>query len=55
MADVHAGDVTADSASLTVHDTFTSLVYQPFVPDVPVTRGLMTGGVVSGGAKTVKT
>ncbi len=36
-----------DSASVTVHDTCTSLVYQPLLPDVPVTVGVMTGGVVS--------
>ena|SRR5689334_16993070 len=42
-----AGDVTADSASETVQLTVTSLVYQPLLPSVPVTLGVITGGVAS--------
>jgi hypothetical protein len=40
-------DVTADWASVTVHETDTSLVYHPLLPRVPVTVGVMVGGVVS--------
>ena len=40
-------DVTADSASATVHETDTLLVYHPLFPRVPVTVGVMTGGVLS--------
>ena len=40
-------DVTVDCASVTVHETLMSLVYQPLLPNVPVTVGLITGGVVS--------
>src|SRR5690606_21270090 len=39
--------VTADSSSVTVHVTVTSLVYQPSLPSVPVIVGVMTGGVAS--------
>ena len=39
--------VTADSGSVTAHETLTLLRYQPFVPSVPVTVGVITGGVVS--------
>jgi hypothetical protein len=42
----------AESGSVTVQLTDTSLVYQPFIPRVPVTFGVMTGGVESGGAVT---
>ena len=42
-------EVMADSGSLTVQLTFTLLVYQPLLPAVPVTLGVMTGGVVSHG------
>jgi hypothetical protein len=41
-----------ESGSLTVHETFTSLVYQPLFPSVPLTLGVMTGLVVSLGATT---
>jgi hypothetical protein len=37
-----------DSASVKDQLTDTSLVYQPLLPEVPLTLGLMTGGVVSG-------
>ena len=40
-------EVTADSLSETAHDTLTLLTYQPLFPSVPVTVGVMTGGVVS--------
>src|SRR5512147_1326115 len=36
-----------DSLSTTLQLTLTLLVYQPFVPSVPVTVGVITGGVVS--------
>jgi hypothetical protein len=42
-------DVTGDSGSVTVHVTETALVYQSFVPSVPLMFGVMTGGVVSDG------
>ena len=42
-------DVMLDSGSVTLQVTVTSLVYQPFVPKVPETLGVMTGGVVSVG------
>lgn len=41
---------TADSGSVTVQATETSLVYQPCRPTVPVMTFVITGGVVSGGA-----
>ena len=34
-------------SSVTVHDRFAVLVYQPFVPSVPVIVGVIVGGVVS--------
>src|SRR3972149_2611356 len=37
-----------DSASENAQLTDTSLEYQPLLPEVPLTLGLMTGGVVSG-------
>jgi hypothetical protein len=40
-------EVTALSGSETVHDTVTLLVYQPFVPTVPLTFGVIAGGVES--------
>ena len=42
-------DVIGDSPSTTDHDTVTSLVYQPLLPSVPTTVGVMTGGVESDG------
>ena len=39
--------VTADSGSLTSHETDTSDVYQPFEPAVPLTTARTTGGVRS--------
>jgi hypothetical protein len=39
--------LTTDSASVTVQVKFTSLVYQPLLPSVPVIDGVITGGVVS--------
>jgi hypothetical protein len=41
-----------DSASVTLQLTMTLLVYQPFVPSVPVTVGVIIGGVLSCTAKT---
>ncbi len=35
------------SGSVTDHCTVMLLVYQPFAPRVPVTIGVITGGVVS--------
>ena len=35
------------SSSETVHDMTTSLVYQPWAPDVPETDGVITGGIQS--------
>src|SRR5262249_44080826 len=40
--------VTVDSLSITDQLRVTVLVYQPFVPKVPVIVEVMTGGVVSG-------
>ncbi len=40
-------DVMPDSRSLMSQLTFTSLVYQPLLPNVPVTCGTTFGGVVS--------
>ena len=54
MEVVQAGEVTVDSGSVTVHATVTLLLYQPLLPSVPVTFGVITGGVVSVGAATVK-
>ena len=42
-------DVIADSASVAVQVTVTSLVYHPLSPRVPVISGVITGGVVSDG------
>ena len=42
-------DEIADSGSSTVQETSTLLTYQPLEPRVPVTEGVMTGGVVSVG------
>ena len=41
-------DEIADSGSVTLQETWTLDVYQPLLPSVPVTVGVMTGGVVSG-------
>lgn len=41
-------ELMTDSPSVTAHDTPTSLVYQPLLPEVPLTVGVMTGGVLSG-------
>jgi hypothetical protein len=38
---------TPEPESLTVQDTVTLLVYQPFEPCVPVTLGLIVGAVLS--------
>ena len=40
-------EVMVDCASVTIHDTVTSLTYQPFVPRVPEIEGVITGGVES--------
>ena len=40
-------DVIVDSGSATVHETPTLLVYQPLLPSVPLTVGVMTGEVLS--------
>jgi hypothetical protein len=40
-------ELTAESGSVTLQETLTSLVYQPSAPDVPFTVGTITGGVVS--------
>lgn len=53
--DGHAGEVIADWASVALQDTVTGPINQPFWPIVPVTVGVITGGVVSGAAKTVTT
>ena len=37
----------AEFGSVTLQDTLTLDVYQPLLPDVPVTVGVMTGGVVT--------
>ena len=42
----------ADSASTTLQVTETLLVYQPLLPSVPLTVGVITGGVVSGAGTT---
>src|SRR5262245_7959002 len=39
--------VMVDSVSLTLQVRCTSLVYQPLLPSVPVTLGVMIGGVLS--------
>jgi hypothetical protein len=44
-------EVMADSGSLTLQLTVTSLTYQSLVPRVPTMLGVMTGGV---GSTTVK-
>lgn len=41
-----------ESGSVTLQDTLTSLVYQPLLPAVPDTLGVITGGVESEGAAT---
>ena len=46
-------ELTADSGSVTVHATPTLLVYQPLFPNMPVTLGVMSGGVESVGARTL--
>jgi hypothetical protein len=38
---------TVDSGSVTVHVTLTSLTYQPLLPSVPLTFGVITGAVPS--------
>jgi hypothetical protein len=38
---------TPDMPSFTANETFTSLVYQPFAPSVPLTVGVMVGPVAS--------
>ena len=43
-------DEIAVSLSTTPHVTVTSLTYQPLLPSVPVTFGVMTGGLASEGA-----
>jgi hypothetical protein len=40
-------DEIAESGSVTVQLTVTLLTYQPALPSVPLTTGVMTGGVVS--------
>ena len=49
-------DVIADSASVTVQLTVTSLVYHPLFPRVPATFGVIIGEVVSrgGGVLTMR-
>jgi hypothetical protein len=42
-------DVIAESGSLTLNVTVTSLLYQPLSPSVPVMVWVMTGGVASDG------
>jgi hypothetical protein len=42
-------EVIADSLSSTVQVTVTSLVYHPLLPSVPLTFGVISGGVVSEG------
>lgn len=44
-------EVIVDSGSDTVQLTVTSLTYQPLLPSVPLTLGVITGGVVSVRAK----
>ena len=46
-------ELIGDSLSMTVHETLTSLTYQPLFPSVPTTPGVMIGGVESEGACTV--
>lgn len=46
-------DEIEDSLSTTVHETPTLLVYQPLLPSVPLTLGVMTGGVASAGTVRV--
>jgi hypothetical protein len=53
--DAQAGEVTADCPSVTLQDTVTGPINQPFCPTVPVTVGVITGGVVSAADKTVTT
>ena len=40
-------DAMPDSGSVTLQETETGLIYQPLFPNVPLTVGMMTGGVVS--------
>jgi len=42
-------EATVDSGSVTVQFTVTLLMYQPLLPKVPVTDGVITGGVMSAG------
>jgi hypothetical protein len=42
-----------DSGSVTVQLTVTTLLYQPLAPTVPLTFGVITGGVVSVGEPAV--
>src|SRR2546426_4366281 len=49
----HPGDnEVADSGSVTLQLTRTSLVNQPLLPSVPRTSGAMTGGVMSCGSNS---
>jgi hypothetical protein len=48
-------ELMGDSVSVTLQFTRTSLVYQPLLPTVPLTFGVMTGGVVSTGESDVIT
>ena len=41
-------EVIVESGSVTLQLTETLLVYQPFVPSVPLIVDAITGGVVSG-------
>src|SRR5438067_608262 len=45
-------DATPDCESLTRHVTVTALTYQPLLPSVPLTIGVISGGVVSKNAPT---
>jgi hypothetical protein len=45
-------EVIGLSASATVHDTETALVYQPLAPEVPAIDGVIVGGVVSAPSST---
>lgn len=47
-------DEIAESGSVTVQPTETLLVYQPLFPSVPLTLGVITGGVESAGTVKVK-
>jgi hypothetical protein len=41
------GEEIPDSASFTLQLTVTALLYQPFIPTVPLIVGVITGAVVS--------